>query len=524
MEVARDIMKHQIARKFIQSVSLFTGLTAILGGSPQDALAQQLRVAIVATPAPPWRGAAFGSPAWYNAALWESLTRPGDGGLVPVLAQSWKNIDRDTWHFALRPGMTFTNGKSIDAAAVADNINLFLTENAAGKAPLGGGAPPLIRVLGSAKAIDTLTVEIKTKVPSPVFDNAVGNLPIIETGAFRELGETDWAKNPASSGPYKIKEIRSEETEFVPHGGSWHPGKVPSLLIRAIPERTARIQAVQSGQMHVALALNIDAFDAIESAGHRIYTAPAPNVAAIALMTERPGSPFKDVRVRHAVNLAVDKDNIVRNLLRGRAVAASQPALPGMVGYNPDVKPYAFDPVQAKKLLSDAGFPNGFRTTVEAVVGSSTADSEIYQQVAIDLARVGVQAEIVPMTLSDWVTKYNGGNAPNATDTTFKDWAFGWGYTLNDGDPIQGYSTHWCDRKPTWYCNEGLRASVEAARSEFDPKKRGAILADLMKRSAEDAPVLFLVNQIEVVALHRDVENFEMKYRYINFGDVRLKN
>ena len=101
--------------------------------------------------------------------------------------------------------------------------------------------------------------------------------------------------------------------------------------------------------MHVALALNIDAFDAIESAGHRIYTAPAPNVAAIALMTERPGSPFKDVRVRHAVNLAVDKDNIVRNLLRGRAVAASQPALPGMVGYNPDVKPYAFDPVQAKK-------------------------------------------------------------------------------------------------------------------------------------------------------------------------------
>lgn len=515
---------HRLKNILAGSAMLAVMAAATAALVPPAAAQQQLRIAIVATPAPPWRGAAFGSPAWYNAALWESLTRPGDGGLVPVLAQSWKNIDRDTWHFTLRPGMTFTNGKPIDAVAVAGNINLFLTENAAGKAPLGGGAPPLIRVLGPARAIDALTVEIKTKVPSPVFDNAVGNLPIIETGAFRELGETDWAKSPASSGPYKIKEIRAEETEFVPHAGSWHPGKVPSLLIRAMPERTARVQAVQSGQMHIALALNIDAFDAIEGAGHRIYTAPAPNVSAVALMTERTGSPFKDIRVRHAVNLAVDKENIVKNLLRGRAAAASQPALPGMVGYNTDLKPYPFDPVQAKKLLSDAGFPNGFRTTIEAVVGSSTADSEIYQQVALDLARVGVQAEIVPLTLSDWVTKYNGGNVPNASDTTFKDWAFVWGYTLNDGDPIQGYSTHWCDRKPTWYCNESFRPKVEAARGEFDAKKRGAVLADLMKLSAEDAPVLFVVNQVEVVGLHRDVENFEMKYRYINFGDVRLRN
>ncbi|MBM3504476.1 MAG: ABC transporter substrate-binding protein [Alphaproteobacteria bacterium] len=496
-------------------------VAALASGLSASASAQQLRVAIVETPAVPWKGAAFGSPAWYNAALWETLTRPGDGGVTPILATRWRNLDKDTWQFTIRPNVSFTNGKPIDAAAVAANINAFLDDGGR-TTPLGGGAPPLRRVLGPARAVDAATVEVKTRVPSPTFDNEIGLLPIIEVSAYQEMGEQRWAAAPVSSGPYKIKEIRTGETEFVPHTGSWHPGKVPSLLIREIPERAARIQAVQSGQMHVALGLNIDAFTNIESAGHAIYTAPAPNVAAIALMTERAGSPFKDIRLRHAANLAIDKDNIVKNLLRGRAVPASQPALPGMLGYNPDVKPYAYDPDRAKRLLSEAGHPNGFKTTIEAVTGSATADTEIYQQVVLDLKRVGIDAEVIPLRLADWVAKFSGGG-PTATDVTFKDWAFGWGYTLNNGDPMQGYTTHWCDRKPTWYCNESLRPRVEAARNEFETDKRGKMIQELMKLSAEDAPVIFLVNQIEVVALHRDVQNFQMLYRYINYGEVNLK-
>jgi peptide/nickel transport system substrate-binding protein len=484
--------------------------------------AQQLRVAIVEAPAVPWKGAAFGSPAWYNAAVWETLSRPGQGGVIPILAARWRNVDKDTWQFTVRPNMTFTNGKPIDAAAIALNINEFL-EDGGKTLPLGGGAPPLRRVLGPARVIDATTVEVKTRVPSPTFDNEIGTLPIIEVGAYKELGEQRWAAAPVSSGPYKIKEIRTGETEFVPHTGSWHPGKVASLVIREIPERAARIQAVQSGQMHIALGLNIDAFASIEAAGHSIYTAPAPNVAAIALMTERAGSPFKDIRVRQAVNLAIDRDNIVKNLLRGRATPASQPALPGMLGFNPDIKPYPYDPERAKKLLADAGHPNGFKTSIEAVTGSGTADSEIFQQVSLDLKRVGIDAEVIPLRLADWVSKFQGGG-PNATDVTFKDWSFGWGYTLNNGDPMQGYTTHWCDRKPVWYCNESMRPKVEAARAEFDAEKRGKLIQELMKLSAEDAPVIFLINQIEVVAVHKDVQNFEMLYRYINYGDVSLKN
>ncbi|MSO66013.1 MAG: ABC transporter substrate-binding protein [Alphaproteobacteria bacterium] len=505
-------------------VAVATAAIAVAGGLPTPARTQQqLRVAIVETPPVPWKGAALGSPAWYAAALWESLTRPGDGGVLPILAASWKNVDNTTWQFTLRPNLTFSNGTPIDAAAVAENINLFLADG--GKtSPLGGAAPPLRRVLGEARAIDKLNVEVKSRVPSPTFDSDIGLLPILETRAMQEMGETKWAASPVSSGPYKLKEQRVGESEFVPHAGSWHPGKVASLLIREMPERAARIQAVQSGQMHIALGLNIDAFGPIEAAGHTIYTAPAPNVAAIALMTERAGSPFKDIRVRHAINMAIDRDNIVKNLLRGRATPASQPAVPGMFGFNADVKPYPFDPERAKKLLANAGHPNGFKTTIEAVTGSGTADSDIFQQVALDLKRVGIEAEVVPMRLADWVTKYSGGGAPNPTDVTFKDWAFGWGYTLNNGDPLQGYSTHWCDRKPTWYCNESLRPKVEAARLEFDPDKRRKMVEELMKLSAEDAPVLFIINQIEVVALHKDVQNFKMSYRYINYGDLSLKN
>jgi len=289
-----------------------------------------------------------------------------------------------------------------------------------------------------------------------------------------------------------------------------------------VPERQARVQALQSSQIDIAVGLSMDAFDPIESAGHTMHTSAAPVVYVIPLISEnRPNSPFVDVRVRRAVNYALDKDGMNQHLLRGRATAASQGATPNTYGYNPDVKPYPYDPEKAKQLLAEAGYPNGFKTTMEAVMsGSQTADAEIYQQVAIDLKRVGVDVDVIPLRFGDWLKKWRPG--AGATTLGFSD-MFGLGYFLTpELDAVRGFINHWCDKEPQWYCNESMRPMVEQARVEFDPAKRLELLQKLMVMVHDDAPVLFTVNQIDVVAVNKRVENFKMVNRFINYDEMTI--
>ncbi|MSO65978.1 MAG: ABC transporter substrate-binding protein [Alphaproteobacteria bacterium] len=506
---------------------ILLGATAALtlAGAAVAQQAAPLRIAIPNLPPPladPYKSGAFSSPGvFFMGALYDGLTFVGeDGNIKAWLAESWKNVDKDTWQFTLRANAKFSNGRPVTAEAVAKNIDIITSDY--GKTTNIGSITPSP---ATARAVGPLTVEIKTKSPNPVFDKEIGGLPIIDPDAWKDLGVENFAKTPVTTGSFKIVGANppwaSGAIEFEPHTGSWHPGKAPRLIISAVPERPARVQAIESGQIEVAVGLNMDAFEPIEKSGNIVYTAPAPLVYAIPLISTRPESPFKDVRVRQAVNYALDKESMVKNLLRGRATAASQPATPNTYGFNPDVKPYPFDTAKAKQLLAAAGYPNGFKTRLEAVMGGSqTADTEIYQQVGIDLKRAGVDVDVINVTFGDWLKKWLPG--PDAQQLLFPD-MFGLGYFLTpEVDAINGFKTHWCDKKPQWYCNETIRPKVEQARSEFDPAKRKAVLQDLMKTLHDDAPVLFLVNQVDVVGVNKRVKNFAMTNRFMSFSDMTL--
>lgn len=513
-------------RRLLASTALAAGL--LLAVAPPALTQQQnLRVAIPGVPpglGNPMTSGVYSSPnIFFYLAMYDPLTLVSEGGTTrPSLALSWKNLDKDTWEFTIRPNVKFSNGRVLDADAVVRNINFLSTDYAKGQ-NVGTAVP----MADTARATGPMTVQIKTKRPSPIFEKEVGNLPMIDHLAWSELGPDGFARAPVGTGSYKLANPTgtnwaSKVIAFVPDSGSWRPGKVAQLTLMEIPERTARVQALESGQIEIAIGLNMDAWDQLERAGHVVYTAPAPVVYAIPLISARPTSPFKDVRVRQAVNYALDKDTMNNGLLRGRATAASQPATPNTYGFNPDVKPYPYDPAKARQLLAEAGFPNGFKTKLEGVMGGSqTADTEIYLQVGNDLKRVGVDVDVQSVPFSDWIRKWIPG--PGATDLGFPD-MFGLGYFLTpELDAMRGYITHWCDKSPRWYCNESLRPLIEQARSEFDPAKRKQLLQQLMKLSHEDAPVLFMVNQIDVAAHNRRVRNFKMVNRYISYDEVALQ-
>jgi len=502
-----------------------TAAVALIGFAAAQQAAP-FRVAIPNLPpqqGSPYASAAFSSPGvFFMGAIYDGLTWVGeDGNNRPYLAEGWKNIDQTTWQFTLRPNAQYTSGRPVTAESIVKNIEILLSEYGQSQ-----NIRSIVPTPASARAVDARTVEIKTKTPNPIFDKEIGGLPIIDPQAWADLGVEGFTRTPVTTGSYKLASATpnwSQATmELVPHTGSWHPGKAPRLVIAGVPERAQRVQAVESGQVEVAVGLNMDAFEAIERSGNVVYTAPAPLVYAIPLISTRPNSPFKDVRVRQAVNYALDKDAMVKNLLRGRATAASQPATPNTVGFNPDVKPYPHDPAKARQLLSAAGFPNGFKTKLEAVMnGSQTADLEIYQQVGNDLKRVGVDVDVISVTFADWLKKWLPG--AGATDLGFPD-MFGLGYFVTpEIDAINGFKTHWCDKTPQWYCNEAVRADVQSARTDFDPARRVQTLKRLMKAMHEDAPVLYLVNQIDVVGVNKRVRNFTMVNRFMSFSEMTLQ-
>jgi peptide/nickel transport system substrate-binding protein len=502
--------------RFLACTALAAG-ALLISSSALLAQSQNMRVAIPGVPpglGNPMTSGVYSSPnIFFYLAMYDPLTLVNeDGSTRPSLALSWRNVDKDTWQFTLRPNVTFSNGRPVDAEAVVRNINFLSTDYAKGQ-NVGTAVP----MADTARSTGPMTVE---------FEKEVGNLPMIDHLAWSELGPDGFARTPVGTGSYRLASATtnwaSKVIPFVPHTGSWRPGKVAQVTLTEIPERTARVQALESSQIEIAIGLNMDAWDQLERAGHVVYTAPAPVVYAIPLISTRPTSPFKDVRVRQAVNYALDKDTMNKGLLRGRATPASQPATPNTYGYNPDVKPYPYDPQKARQLLTEAGFPNGFKTKLEGVMGGSqTADTEIYLQVGNDLKRVGVDVDVQAVPFSDWIRKWIPG--PGATELGFPD-MFGLGYFLTpELDAVRGYITHWCDKTPRWYCNESLRPLVDQARSEFDPDKRKKVLQELMRLGHEDAPVLYMVNQIDVAAYNRRVQNFKMINRYINYDEITLR-
>ncbi len=499
-----------------------------LAAAPVAALAQgqHLRVAVPTVPPQlgnPYAAQTFGSPnIFFMAALYDGLTDVDANGKTGArIATAWKNTGPTTWQFTIRPGFTYSNGKPMTAQSIVDNINkIYLSDYAKTTLIVTNVPNP-----AGARLVDANTIEITTKQPNPIFDKEIGGLPIVEPGAWADLGVEGFTRTPVATGAYKVDgtpDWAGKSIKMVPNVGGWHPGKVAQLTIAEIPERQARVNAIESGQMDIAIGLNMDAYETITKAGHTFFNSPAPVVYVVPLVTLRPDSPFRDVRVRQAVNYALDKEGMNKNLLRGLATVASQPATPTTYGFNPDVKPYPYDPAKAKQLLAEAGYPNGFKTAMEGVMsGSQTADAEIYQQIGLDLARVGVQVDVIPVTFGDWLKKWTTAR-PDGT-VSFPD-MFGLAYFLvPEIDAVRAFANHWCEKKPTWYCNESLRPLITTARTEFDPVKREAALKELMRLSHDDAPVLFTVNQIDVGGVHKRVKNFKMVHRFVNYDEITVQ-
>jgi len=403
----------------------------------------------------------------------------------PNLATSWKAIDDTTWEVKLRQGVKFHDGTPFGAKDVKATFDRVLDPT---KKMTARGNHAKIKTV---EIVDDHTVRFKTDGPYPLFVERLTAQVMQSEKVIREKGHDFMQENPVGTGPYKlVKWSRKQEHLLVRNDDYW--GAKPAfkyVRIRIIPEKATEIAELLSGGVDIIKAVPPDQMDVInKSGGARTATSPILRTAMLQLdQAARSGpNPFTDKRVRQAANLAVDSDAIIKHVLNGLGDRVATGINPMAFGWDAGLKPYKQDIARAKKLLAEAGFPNGVDIVFNE--GPPIVEPAIQQTndaIVADMAKAGFRVKrnfigdntVLVARIKDG----KGGPMFN--------WSWGY-YSVFDADAIL-YDVFKCGENYSYYCNPALDDLISQGRSTLDVKKRTEIYVKAQKLLFDEAAYLY---------------------------------
>jgi peptide/nickel transport system substrate-binding protein len=405
--------------------------------------------------------------------------------MEPQLATEWERIDDLTLQFKLREGVKFHNGEEFDALAVAYSLRRF--KDPAVEAPYRSA----YEVIDHVDVIDKYTVNVVTTKPDPVLLRrlAVYHANIVPPGYFTSASMEDIATKPIGTGPYKLVSWEEDENLVLEVNPDYW-GDMPSIervTIRAIPESGTRTSALLAGDVDLISKVSPDDYERINGSGSAAVRAREGNRVNFVYMMLS-AEPFQNKLVRQAMNYGANIPGVVETVLKGRGFPRATWLNPWHQGYDPSVEPYPYDPDKAKELLAEAGYPDGFETTLYTTMGRVPKDQEVGQAIGGQLEKIGVKAEVVPLEWGTYLDKCGPGNCDPM-------WMASWGNYLMDADGTLFTQLHSSSLAATTfeggYKNEEIDALLEEARSIVDQEKRTELYTEVQKLAQEDPPVIF---------------------------------
>jgi peptide/nickel transport system substrate-binding protein len=416
----------------------------------------------------------------------------------PMLATSWKTVNDTTWEFTLRRGVKFHNGEPFDAQSVKATFDYML--DPASKSHYA--TPAYWKPVKEVQIVDPYTVRIVTDKPYPsVIDHAsLTDTLIMPAKALRELGPEKLAEKPIGTGPFRFVEWRRDERLVLERNPDyWQgPADVSRVTFRFIPEFSARMAALLSGEIDIMKDVPPHAVEAVEKSGRaRLRATVSSRINYLALVNLKPG-PMQDVRVRRAMNHAVDVEELIKQVLRGRATRMCGPLAPPNVDYAP-VECYKHDPTRARALFKEAGVdPARLTLTLDTPSGRYPLDKDVSLAIAAQLQRLGIKTNVV---VNEWGTHLDKIKNRNTGDMFF----LGWGPALHGQGTIEplfkAEATY-----SSYGNNKALDDKIARAVTIVDAKARAAAYADLQKVVHDEAPWVFLWQQHDLYGVAQSVE------------------
>lgn len=435
------------------------------------------------------------------SALFDGLTRIGpDGAVQPALALSWDNTSPNTWRFQLRPNVRFHDGAPFNAAAVVAVFDLLRKPESA-KYYVSSE----VRNIAGVQRVDDLTVEITTKEPDAILPRRLNMIYMISPTAWANLGEDGFAQMPSGTGPFKLADWgrATAITKLTADKTAWRKPKLDTLMLYTVPEAVRRVQSLLAGQVDIATRLGPDELRQLPDEGFTVATLPKSQVMAIVFRNvDHEKSPVSDVRVREALNLAIDRDALVQSVFEGRVTAASQGSASVTQGYNPNLQPIRFDPDRARKLLAEAGHGKGLKLRIDVFLGQLASDELIYQQVAQNIREVGVDVDLRAIPYAQWLRNYVTGTWG---DTDAFSLAWDSGSTYDAMRPIEFSS---CLKDKPFFCDQSIMPSVRDVSSEMDPAKRLSKLQNLASSVRSLWPAIWITTISETSVMRDGVAGF----------------
>ena len=432
--------------------------------------------------------------------------------LEPGLATEWKTVDPVTWEFKLRRGVKFHDGSEFTAADVVASIE---------RVPTVPNSPSpftaYTKQIKEMTVVDPYTIRFKTASPYPLMPSDLTQVAIISKSAAKaSTDDFNSGKAAIGTGPYKlVRYAKSDRIELARNDAYWG-GKTPwdKVTLRLLPQDAARVAALLSGDVQVIE--NVPTSDVAQLRKDKrlaVYRTVADRLIYLHLDSDRDVSPFvtdkagkplaknplKDPRVRKAISKAINRPAIVEKVMEGEAIPAGQLVPDFLCGATKNLKVEAFDPAGAKKLLAEAGYPDGFGLTIHAPNNRYVNDAKVAQAVAQMLARVGIDTKVVAMPSATYFTQ--------ATDLKFSFMLVGWSTGTGESSSSLKALLMTFNRDKGFgnanrgrYSNGKVDALTEDALAIVDDAKREVMLQRATELAINDTGIIPLHFQVNLWA------------------------
>jgi peptide/nickel transport system substrate-binding protein len=472
----------------------------------------------------------------HNRHVFERLTDwDAEGRLIPALATAWRAENPRTWVFTLRPGVKFHDGSELEAADVVASLERVPKINS-------GAFNSAVRGIAKAVARDRLTVAMQMDAPHPTLPQSLSVVSILPAKLAGAPSE-DFVSGRAmvGTGPFRFKEYRrTQQYTLTRNDAYWGPKPDwAEARLRYIPEGAARIAALLSGE--VDLIQNLPALEAEALAKNprfRVFAAPSYRVYFMNFDLARPVSdfalgedgkplpknPLLDVRVRQAIAGSIDSQLLVERVMGGFGEPVGQLASTKTFGHAPNLAVPRLAQAAARKLLADAGHPNGFALTIHAPTDSVAGAPGLAQGIASMLGRIGIRTTVAtaPWAVFFREVMKEGGPAWSA-------WMMSWGNSGGDSmDALQALMHSRLPEKKlgaqnqSRYSNPAFDKLVQDALDELDDTKRSAMQQQAMKLLVDDVAVAPLFVQVSVDAGRAGLVHPQNPRGHIHAHDIRL--
>ena len=410
--------------------------------------------------------------------IFEALVgRSATGGeVVPLLAESFENTAETTWTFELRDGVTFHDGTTFDAEDVVFSVERMISED------FDTQRTSYIDGIVGARAVDADTVEIETDGVLATLPIQMTQVPIVAPESAETLDT-----NPVGTGPYQFVEwntgVEISATRYDDYWGEAPPLK--DFTVRFIADNQTALSALQAGEIDLV----IDILPEQRDLAPVVASVPAAEFSYIAFNTYLPA--LSDPRVRVAFNMAIDKDLLAETVYSGEAQPNHAQNLgEGMLGYNPDLEPIAYDPEGATALLEEAGYPFDEVIELNVPIGRYLKGEETAEFVAAQLGEVGVNIEIVA---TEFNTYREAGRIPG-TEEGAMDLKYGWNSNeFFDGGRILSHIT--CEGPSSKICIPEVDELMELGATSLDPAVRDQAYQDVWALLRDDPYAIYLLQQ-----------------------------